>query len=86
MVNGAEEYFACRNMATGADHFILDPLDYLAADVAGEIVGVVHSHPNAPATPSVADVMACNATCLTWHIVSLPDLTWERLEPKHWDN
>ncbi|NTW97227.1 MAG: M67 family metallopeptidase [Oscillochloris sp.] len=42
------------------DRFYLDPHDYLAADsvarAAGlEIVGCYHSHPDAPAAPSVRD-------------------------------
>lgn len=83
---GEQHYFPCRNMAPGDYHFIMDPTDYMGADLAGEIIAVVHSHPNAPATPSDDDIMACNATGLTWHIVSVPSLAWEQLEPKRWDN
>lgn len=76
MADGAARYVPCRNLAEGADHFILDPLDYLQADALGEIVGVVHSHPDAPAEPSQADLDAQQATGLPWHIVSVPCLKW----------
>lgn len=76
MVNDAARYVPCRNLADGADQFILDPLDYLQADALGEIVGVVHSHPDAPAEPSQADLEAQKATGLPWHIVSVPRLNW----------
>lgn len=79
--NGQERYFPCRNLAQDCDEFVLDPADYAAADWAGEIVAVVHSHPYAPAIPSHTDLHACSAAGLTWHIVSVPSVKWTRLEP-----
>lgn len=67
---GKETYLPCRNIAaTPQEHFILEPEDFANAEELGEIVGVVHSHPNVPAKPSEADLVMCEATKLPWHIV-----------------
>ncbi len=52
---GREKYLPCQNAAHGTEHFIISAQDYAKAEEHGEIVAVVHSHPDAPATPSEAD-------------------------------
>lgn len=69
IVKGRERFIACTNAAQGADHFILPAEEYADAEALGEIVAVVHSHPNAPAEPSQADLVACEGSGLPWHIV-----------------
>lgn len=86
LVDGVERYWPAKNLADGEDQFMLDPHDYAAADDAGEVLAIVHSHPYGPPTPSDADRAACNASGLPWHIVGIPGGHWERLEPKRWDN
>lgn len=78
IIEGQETYLPCRNLAQGSDHFILDPMDYLRADDRGEIVGIVHSHPDAPALPSEDDIIAQQASGLPWHIVSVPKVNWHQ--------
>lgn len=69
VVKGRERFVACSNTAQGTEHFILPAEQYAAAEEQGEIVAIVHSHPNAPAQPSQADRVACEASGLPWHIV-----------------
>lgn len=78
---GRQQYRPCRNIAVGTDQFAMHPEDYVSADQAGEIVAVVHSHPNIPARPSQADLVACEATGLPWFILSWPVGTWEEVYP-----
>ena len=78
---GREVYIPCRNIGVGTDNFVIHPEDYAAADQLGEIVGVVHSHPNLSPEPSQADRVACEASGLPWHIVSIPNATWAEVYP-----
>jgi proteasome lid subunit RPN8/RPN11 len=79
---GRQVYFPCRNLAVGTDQFAIDPEDYAKADQAGEIVAVVHSHPNLPAEPSQADLVSCEASGLPWFILSYPVGTWSETYPQ----
>src|SRR3546814_4028951 len=64
LVAGHEQYVPCANVALGGRHFVMAPEDYARAEDAGEVVALVHSHPDAPAQPSAADRVACEATGL----------------------
>jgi proteasome lid subunit RPN8/RPN11 len=68
-VKGRERYTPCANAAQGAEHFVLPAEEYATAEELGEIVAVVHSHPDAPAQPSQADLVSCESSGLPWHIV-----------------
>ena len=78
---GREVYWRCRNLGVGTDQFVIHPEDYAKADEQGQIVAVVHSHPGLPPEPSQADRVACEASGLPWHIVSVPNDTWASIEP-----
>ena len=71
-VNGEERYYACRNLSTSKnDQFKLAPEDYADAEDQGEIIGVVHSHPDAAARPSEGDLVSCEASGLPWYIIAV---------------
>jgi proteasome lid subunit RPN8/RPN11 len=67
-------YRRCNNLADNPnDEFILDPADYAAAEDAGVIIGIVHSHPDATSRASPHDLALCEASALPWHILSWPE-------------
>tara|TARA_R100001509_G_scaffold165419_1_gene146983 strand:- start:8413 stop:9120 length:708 start_codon:yes stop_codon:yes gene_type:complete len=81
-IKGKEKYFACRNLSlTNHQCFILDPEDYVRADNKGEIIAVIHSHPNTLPTPSQADKVSCEQSKLPWHILNPKTEEWGYLEP-----
>ncbi len=79
--NGRQVYKPCKNLAGSTDQFVLDPNDYAKADEEGEIVAVIHSHPNISAKPSQADLVGCEASGLPWFICGIPSEHWEYIEP-----
>jgi len=69
---GRKRYIPCRNVAERNEHFIIHAEDQVAAEDIGEIVMVVHSHPNIPAVPSQADLVGCERSGVPWGIVNWP--------------
>ncbi len=81
-LSGEEKFYPCRNIAENQTDFVLSPEDYVSAEDAGQVLGVVHSHPNSSPKPSQADLVGCETSGLPWFIYSLQTQTWEELTPK----
>lgn len=84
-VDGHLHYAPARNIsADPKERFTLDPQTWADCEDYGEIVAVVHSHPNASANPSHADGVGCEASGLPWLIVGHPSCLIVQLQPSGW--
>lgn len=84
LIRSAErrEYVPCGNIArTPSEHFIIDPADWAQAEDRGRVLAIIHSHPDATATASMVDRVACELHGLPWGIVSWPGGDMEWIQP-----
>lgn len=87
IINGEETFWPCKNLAeTTHEFFMLDPEDWAECEDTGEILGVIHSHPQGPAIASEADKASCEHIGFPYYIYSLKTDDWITLEPKDWKN
>lgn len=79
-----QRFIPCRNVAENpADTFTLSPDDYLAASELGEIIMVIHSHPDVvQLVPSEMDRIQCDYSGVEWGIMSWPDGDFCTLSPR----
>ncbi|WP_350029350.1 Mov34/MPN/PAD-1 family protein [Caballeronia sp. ATUFL_F1_KS4A] len=77
----AGQYIPCTNVAPDPSRdFTISPCAYAQAEEHGAIQAVVHSHPDASAWPSLADILACQASLVSsWLVVSV---RWEDKRPR----
>lgn len=81
----SQRYVPCRNIhPEPTEHFELAPQDYAAAEDAGQVLAVVHTHPDATSRPSKLDSAQCDAMGLPWYILSWPENDLRRVEPDVW--
>ena len=79
---GKEKYNPCRNLAEDPeDQFIIDPDDWMKAEDEGEVIAVIHSHPNYPPYPSEADLASCEYLDLPFYIVNPETKQWHYFKP-----
>lgn len=72
MVDDGERYIPCENSHSNkSEHFRISGEQFSVAEDMGEVLAVVHSHPNAPSEPSHADRVQCELSELPWHVLSI---------------
>ncbi len=76
-------YRPCRNISEGQEHFQIHPEDWVAAEDAGVVLGVVHSHPGGTTQPSEMDVRGCDRSGVPWWIFTEKG-DWHRVTPAGW--
>lgn len=82
---GQERYYPGRNLGDKPhEMFYLEDWWRAEEQLGGEIIAVVHSHPNGSANASDADRTACEETGVPWHIVGWPSGVWTTIEPIGW--
>lgn len=91
----SESYVPCDNLSKDpTEEFVLCPDSYAQAEELGDVVGIVHSHPDGTTVPSSHDiaVMSRNREVelivdpeshpIPWHIVSWPEGDYRQIIPK----
>jgi proteasome lid subunit RPN8/RPN11 len=94
-IDGHEHYLPCKNLSTDpTEEFVLCPDSFAEAEACGDVVGIVHSHPDATTRPSAHDiaVMSRNREVelivdpdskpIPWHIVSWPEGDYRQVIPE----
>jgi len=81
VVKGRARYVPCSNVSDNPDQFAIAPQELAAAEDMGELIGVFHSHPNASANPSEADLVGCERSGVEWHILGWPSGVWRSFKP-----
>ena len=74
-VGRTKKYVRCKNQSVehAQDEFVISAEEYSEIEDMGEVLAVVHSHPDATSTPSIRDRAVCSAMQIPWVIVSWPD-------------
>ena len=69
--DGIETYWKCKNISGTYKEksFVIDPLDYADGEDQGEVLGIVHSHPDGELAFSHTDRMACKYLDLPFYLV-----------------
>ena len=85
LIKGKETYWPCKNIAeSGFEYFIIDPDDWAECEDTGEILGVIHSHPDGKAIASDADKKACEYIGFPYYIYSIKTDSWVSVFPSDW--
>lgn len=87
-VRGKEVYYPCLNEAVEPrEDFRIGGYQRIQAEEKGDVIAVVHSHPDYPARPSEADLSQCEASGLPWYIIEVREGVsgaLELIEPNGW--
>lgn len=77
-------YLPCRNVAENAlDNFVISPQEYAQVEDQGEIIRIIHSHPDVPVLiPSEMDRLQCDHSGIVWGIVSWPEGDYTEVVPR----
>lgn len=72
VVKGRERYVRCKNIAPDPRKtWVISGEEYAAVADAGEIIAVMHSHPDEAAVASQADRVQCEHSAHPWYIVGV---------------
>ena len=70
-VNNSEIYWKCKNISKAYKEksFVIDPIDYANGEDLGEVLGIVHSHPDGELAFSHTDRLTCKYLDLPFFLV-----------------
>ena len=68
VVKGKKKFFPCTNVAEENKDFVIDSNEYIKLLRTTDIIGIVHSHPDASSDPSESDKKQCNALGIPYYL------------------
>tara|TARA_R100000231_G_scaffold24302_1_gene22625 strand:+ start:2194 stop:2541 length:348 start_codon:yes stop_codon:yes gene_type:complete len=73
-IEGTHTYWKCKNISGlyKEKSFVIDPIDYANGEDQGEVLGIVHSHPDGEMGFSYADRLSCKYLDIPFYLVE-PD-------------
>ena len=79
-----QKYIPCNNISDKpTEHFEISPEEQLGAEKQGEIIMIIHSHPDVPKlVPSEFDRIQCDHSGIEWGIMSYPDGDFCTISPR----
>tara|TARA_E500000178_G_scaffold268705_1_gene266371 strand:- start:7728 stop:8426 length:699 start_codon:yes stop_codon:yes gene_type:complete len=83
VVKGKKKWYPCENISEEDEHFLIDTDYYLKLTRTTDVIGIVHSHPDASSEPSEFDIASCNALGKDFYIFSYPEMDLTVLHPEN---
>ena len=72
---GKQVWIPCENTAEDKkENFVISPTDYIKASLSGDLMGIVHSHPDGSAELSEHDKKTSNFLGIPYIVYSLPEI------------
>ena len=82
IIKGKETFWPCKNLSESKfEYFIINPDDWAECEDTGEIIGIFHSHPKGPSTPSENDKASCEFLNVPYYIYSIENNDWSYFKP-----
>ena len=87
-IEGKEIYWKCKNISKiyKQESFVIDPIDWADGEDQGEILGIVHSHPQGLFEFSEADKISCKYNDLPFYLVDSKSLSIIKINPEDIDD
>ena len=78
-------YGPCKNLATDQPElsFIIDPNDWAHYEDQGEVIGIIHSHPDGELKFSETDIASCNHLDVDFYLVCPETEQIKVIKPKN---
>ena len=70
-IDGKHTYWKCKNISKAykEESFVIDPIDWADGEDQGEVLGIVHSHPDGLFEFSHTDKISCKYNDLPFYLV-----------------
>jgi len=87
-IDGKHEYWKCKNISKAykEESFVIDPIDWAEGEDQGEVLGIVHSHPDSLFEFSHTDKLSCKYNDLPFYLVDPKTESIIKLDPTEIDD